>query len=294
MPVHIGASTLACSLRELRDTEDGPKAWPYFAWAIGLSVPFWVAGFVVEADLAEGVPISGLMVVCPALAASIVSYRFAGTAGVSRLWRRALDGRRVSNKLWFVPAALSIPAAVGATYAITRFAGTAPTFEPVPLSSLLSMSVVFFVAAVTEELGWTGYVTDVLQRHRSALSTGLVIGAVWAVWHWIPLLSAGRSAWWIAWWSVFTVASRVLIVWLYNRSGRSVSVAVVFHAMSNVATVTFADLFDPFITGAIVAAVAVGATAARHLQLRTTAPAGRNSSAGSSTRAKRNSKRSFT
>lgn len=247
--------------------------WPYFGLTIALSVPFWVAGSLVDTELAEGVPISGLMVVCPALAASILTYRSSGRAGVSELWRRTVDVRRVSSKRWFVPAALTIPAAVAATYWIMRLIGTAPSTDAVALPSLLVMSAVFLVAAVAEELGWTGFATDLLQRRRSALATGLVIGAVWAIWHWIPLLSAGRSAWWIAWWSVFTVASRVLIVWLYNNSGRGVSVAVVFHAMTNVATVIFADLFDPFITGVIVAAGAVAVTAAKRLHVGNSAPA---------------------
>jgi hypothetical protein len=39
---------------------------------------------------------------------------------------------------------------------------------------------------------------------------------VWAVWHVIPLLSALRSLAFIAWWSLGTVALRVVIVWLYN------------------------------------------------------------------------------
>jgi membrane protease YdiL (CAAX protease family) len=264
MVVHIGRSTSA--RRELDAAASDPRAWPYFAWTIGLSVPFWLAGTVVDAEIAEGVPISGLMVVCPAIAASILSYRSAGRAGVSELWRRTVDVGVVPRKRWFVPAALTIPAAVAATYWIEKLVGTASSVEAVALPSLLVMSAVFLVAAVSEELGWTGFATDVLQRRRSQLVTGLVIGAVWAIWHWIPLLSAGRSAWWIAWWTVFTVASRVLIVRFYNRSGRGVPVAVVFHAMTNVATVIFADLFDPFITGVIVAggAIVVVATGRAH------------------------------
>ncbi len=257
MVVHIGRSTSTNARGDLDAAAGDRRAWPYVAWTIGLSVPFWLAGSVVDAEIAEGVPISGLMVVCPAIAASILSYRSAGRAGVSELWRRTVDVRGVPRKRWFLPAALTIPAAVASTYWIEELVGTASPVEAVALPSLLVMSAVFLVAAVAEELGWTGYATDVFQRRRSELLTGLAIGAVWAIWHWIPLLTAGRSAWWIGWWTVFTVASRVLIVIFYNRSGRGVSVAVVFHTMTNVATVIFADLFDPFITGVIVAGAAI-------------------------------------
>jgi hypothetical protein len=38
----------------------------------------------------------------------------------------------------------------------------------------------------------------------------------------MPLLQHGRSTGWIAWWSLSTVAHRVLITWIYNNTGRSV------------------------------------------------------------------------
>jgi membrane protease YdiL (CAAX protease family) len=43
----------------------------------------------------------------------------------------------------------------------------------------------------------------------------------------------GRSAGWIAWWSLNTVALRVLFTWLYNNTGHSVFAAALFHATGN-------------------------------------------------------------
>ena len=93
---------------------------------------------------------------------------------------------------------------------------------------------VFFVAALCEELGWAGYVTDPLQVRFGALGGSLLLGVVWAVWHFIPLLEAQRALVWIAWWSLGTVSSRVIITWLYNNTGRSVFVATLFHTMMNI------------------------------------------------------------
>ena len=69
----------------------------------------------------------------------------------------------------------------------------------------------------------------------------------------MPLVQAHRSAAWIAWWSLNTVALRVLIVWLYNNTGKSVFAAALFHAFANVSGVTFSNYYDPRITGLIVA-----------------------------------------
>ena len=106
----------------------------------------------------------------------------------------------------------------------------------------------------------SGYAIDPLQERYGALGGALLLGVVWAVWHFIPLLSAPRSLTFIAWWSLGTVASRVIIVWLYNNTGRSVFVAVLFHAMINVTYFLFpvdGSYYDQRVTGVIMAFVAV-------------------------------------
>ncbi len=104
-------------------------------------------------------------------------------------------------------------------------------------------------------LGWSGYVIDPLQERWGALRASVLLGVAWAVWHYVPLRQVHRSTTWIAWWSLYTVALRVLIVWLYNNTGRSVLAATVFHALSNVSSVTYSSYYDPCITGLIVAFV---------------------------------------
>jgi uncharacterized protein len=64
-----------------------------------------------------------------------------------------------------------------------------------------------------------------LQDSFGALRGALLLGAIGAVWHFIPLLEAQRSLVFIAWWSLGTLAARVIITWLYNNIGRSVFVA---------------------------------------------------------------------
>jgi hypothetical protein len=53
----------------------------------------------------------------------------------------------------------------------------------------------------------------------------------------VPLVQAHRSPAWIAWWSLGTVAFRVLIVWLYNNAGQSVFAASLMHATANLAQI---------------------------------------------------------
>lgn len=124
--------------------------------------------------------------------------------------------------------------------------------------------MVFGVAAVFEEVGWSGLALDAMQERLSPVVAGLVLGAIWAAWHYVPLVQAGRSVGWIAWWTVFTVALRMILVTLYNGTGRSVPITVVCHAAANVATVTFGDFFVPSVTGIVLSLMAAATAVMQH------------------------------
>jgi uncharacterized protein len=83
----------------------------------------------------------------------------------------------------------------------------------------------YFLAGQFEELGWSGYAIDPLQDRWNALRAAILLASVWAAFHSVPLLQRGRSAGWIAWWSLITVALRVLITWIYTNTGKSVFAA---------------------------------------------------------------------
>jgi membrane protease YdiL (CAAX protease family) len=225
-----------------------------------LSIPFWIAGALTNLQLLPAIPISALGVLCMVGAASILVYRENGRAGVVALLTRSFDFRRVKAKIWYVPIILLMPGIMVLSYVAMRLMGVQlpdPHFSAV---TTLMLFVVLFIAAVGEELGWSGYAIDPLQDRFGAIEGALLLGVVWAMWHFIPLLSVQRSLAWIAWWSLGTVTSRVIITWLYNNTCRSVFVAVLFHTMINVTWQLFpvnGSYYDPRVTGVITAAVAV-------------------------------------
>lgn len=91
----------------------------------------------------------------------------------------------------------------------------------------------FLVAALGEELGWSGYALDPMQERWSAFHASLVLGVVWALWHVIAMVEAGQSPAWIAWGCLDMLATRVLMVWLYNNTGKSVFAVALYHAIAN-------------------------------------------------------------
>lgn len=259
----------------LHESVDGGRSVPYaprnrsaatfFALTFGLSIPFWVAGTLTSIRLLPAIPVSALGLVCMVGAASILVYRENGLPSVVALLKRSLDFKRVKAKIWYLPALLLMPCVMASSYVVMRFIGVALPAPRCSLATTLILTGVFFVAAVGEELGWSGYAIDPLQERFGALGGALLLGIVWAVWHLIPLLSAGRTPLWIAWWSLGTVAYRVIITWLYNNTGRSVFIAVLFHATINVTYFLFpvqGSFYDPRMTSLMVALIAVIITVA--------------------------------
>ncbi len=236
------------------------SALAYVALTFALSIPFWIAGALTNHQLLPALPISALAVVCVVGAAAILVYREHGRASVVALLQRSFDFKRVSAKIWYVPSILLMPGIMALSYVVMRLMGVQLPVPQFSVVTALMLLVVFFIAAAGEELGWSGYAIDLLQARFGALGGAVLLGVVWAVWHVIPLLSVQRSLEWIAWWSLGTVAARVIITWLYNNTGRSVFVAILFHAMINVTWQLFpvnGSYYDPRVTSVITAAVAV-------------------------------------
>jgi membrane protease YdiL (CAAX protease family) len=232
----------------------------YFGLTFALSIPFWALGAVSQLQLLPSLPVSALMIVAPVTAALIFVYGEKKGAGVRAQLKRAFDYQFVQDKRWYVPTILLMPGMMLLSFVVLRMMGVALPNPHVSLRTALILFALFFITAIGEELGWMGYAIDPLQARYGALGGALLLGAVWAIWHFIPLLSVSRSPAWIAWWSLGTVANRVIITWLYNNTGKSVFIAILFHAMINVTWQLFpinGSYYDPRVTGFISAAVAV-------------------------------------
>ncbi len=232
----------------------------FFMLTFVLAVPFWVAGAMTRFQLLPGLPVAALAFICPGLAALILAWRENGTTGASVLLNRGFDFRRIEAKAWYIPILLLMPAVMALSYGVMRGLGVA---VPTPRFSVLrtiGLLVVFFFTALGEELGWSGYAIDPMQERWNAVRASILLGSFWAVFHYVPLAEAHRPVGWIAWWSLFTIAFRVLIVWIYNNTGKSVFGAALFHATFNITWQLFSNngsSWDPRITGLITAFVVI-------------------------------------
>jgi membrane protease YdiL (CAAX protease family) len=239
----------------------------FFGLVFALSIPIWVLGEIKPVEFLPGIPISSLGAFTPALAALILKYRDDRLAGFFQLLGRSFDFRRVQDKIWYLAFILINPAVAVLAYGALRISGKALP-SPSLTIGIIPLFLVFFIAALGEEIGWTGYATEPLLRRWGGLSAGIWLGLVWAVWHFIPLVQAHRSAEWIAWWSLGTIALRVIMVWLYVNAGKSVFAAALFHAMINLCWQLFpvnGSYYDPRVFSLITLGFAVAFLAGQRI-----------------------------
>lgn len=216
-----------------------------------LSVPFWVLGVATGDTLPGiGVSVSIGMVVCPAVAVTVLMHREAGWPGVRRLWsrvrlrplRQVPDGAR--RRWWaFTLGVLPLVTTLALAAPVLAGTGQAPQLGEALRTGAL-VAVPLLALAVLEEVAWTGSATDPLQRRWGMVRASVVIGFCWAVWHLVPWLQV-NDPWWVLWQVLFTVALRVVIVAAYNALGGSLASAVALHAMSNVCFAASGSAYHP-------------------------------------------------
>jgi membrane protease YdiL (CAAX protease family) len=105
------------------------------------------------------------------------------------------------------------------------------------------LGVVFFTfwfGPLPEEVGWRGFALDRLQCRISALSSSVVLGTIWALWH-LPLffvpwtyqydVGLGTVRFWL--FLAHFLPLSVLMTWIYNSTHRSTLSAILFHFSGN-------------------------------------------------------------
>jgi membrane protease YdiL (CAAX protease family) len=219
--------------------------WFFLALAVGLSWLFWVPaalwGEPEPAPLTRLLHyVGGLM---PLLVAIALVYTTLGREGRRDYWRRAIDFKRIGTQ-WYAVILLLVPALTGLGILLDLLLGghgaqLEVRFVGRPLAILPFAIFALLFGPLPEEMAWRGYGLDRLQESWNALTSSLVLGLVWALWH-LPLFFIagsyqnslmGSSFVWL--FPVQVVALSVVVTWIYNHNQRSTLSAVLLHFMVN-------------------------------------------------------------
>jgi CAAX protease family protein len=215
----------------MNEVTAAPHPIRFLVWSLALSIPFhvWSVLWPVRA-LPFGLPVAVVMIVVPAMLATIFTVHEAGAPRVWDLWRRLADVSRIAGARWIALSLLCMPLATLAAFgAMVAFGRPLPEAIHSPLSRAPVLIAVFYCGAIFEEVGWTGYATEPLQRRYSVNGAGLIIGIVWALWH-VPAwwLGQGHTLAWIVGQCAATIAMRLIMGHIYAAGGRSLFLAVLF------------------------------------------------------------------
>lgn len=192
-----------------------------------LSIPLWIVGSIVDVQIFPGFNLYQLPLAMPMVTALILIYRENGKSGVIALLKRTYDFRNIKSKAWYLPMLLMIPSIGFIEYLVLRYSGVSIPPPQFSWATLAYISVFFMTYG--EELGWTGYLIDPMQERWSALKSGILLGIVWAVIHFPILYINGYEYEWLFWHGLYTVAARVLMVWIYNNAGKSMFAMALTH-----------------------------------------------------------------
>ena len=207
-----------------------------FLLVYGLSIPLWVIEAKIDVDrLPLDFSVTDILTAfTPLIAVSILVYKEHGRAGVKKLFGRIFDGYRINRKVWYVLIAL-LPILLYFLHLPDHlFRGITPSGRwIIPFGYIPGLSPLFFLGAVVEETGCIGYAIDPMQELFGALRASVLIGLLWVVWHYPSIIQQGHGGTWIAWGMLGTVAVRILIVWLYNNTQKSLFACILFHTMMN-------------------------------------------------------------
>ncbi len=158
-----------------------------------------------------------------------------GRAAVVDLLRRMVRVRvRVG---WYALALLVTPALAALTACLATNAGLPLHAEPAGPATLAgAFAFNAWMWLLTEETAWRVIALPRLLPRFGALGANLLLGSIWAVWH-LPLFGVEGSFQsrlpFVAF-ALSTLATSMLIGWVFGRTRGSVLVAALFHASADV------------------------------------------------------------
>jgi hypothetical protein len=113
------------------------------------------------------------------------------------------------------------------------FGGESPGIDPsltVPIL-LYYLLFTFLSGPLSEETGWRGFALPRLQSRFGALTSSIILGLIWALWH-LPLyFIEERLALYIFIPLVLVIS--ILMTWVYNNSRGSLILTVIMHFSFN-------------------------------------------------------------
>lgn len=207
-----------------------------FSWSIFIPLALKKHGLV---EFPVPMPVYYAASFGPLLSAIITSYLLGGSDALKELFARMVRWR-VGPAWWWIAFSPLILLAV--TVVVLKIAtggwfdlkllGVVEFLPDLGIGALLLWTLTY---GLGEETGWRGFALPRLQRNHSALLATFYLWIVWALWHapafflvYDPVILPGFL--------IGVFAGALVFTWLYNSTGGSILIAIVFHGVFNFTT----------------------------------------------------------
>lgn len=220
-----------------------------------------ILGFADPGSLAGLVFLPLIGIGAPTIVAFVLTGLSEGRRGVAELLR---GGARWRVGLFWYAVVVLLP---GVAYTVSWVAEsglTVPSFGP-----LAPALVSGLLAGILEEFGWSGFAFPRLQARYGFVPAGVAMGFVVAFWHLPLFLTPGQPQTEFAFvpFLLVLIVARFLFGWIYNGTGRSILLTILFHASGN----TWSEILPlgpPAVNAAWVGEIAVFGIAAAIVLLK--------------------------
>jgi membrane protease YdiL (CAAX protease family) len=189
------------------------------------------------------------MLVGPSIAGILMILLTDGKPGFRELLSRLTECRFGMG--WYVVVLLATP--ILAVLILLAFSLFSPEYLPGIFTAdtktilLLSGITTGLMVGFFEELGWTGFAVPRLRKRFNIIKTGIIIGFVWGVWHFLVFWEIGSFSGafplaillsrLLAWLPPF----RILMVWVHDRT-KSLLLIILMHTSLVAATLSVVPL----------------------------------------------------
>jgi len=221
----------------------------FFVVTFAITWGFWIPAIVFDLafDNVLGLALLLLGLLGPGLTGVVLMKLLYTERAQTDFWDRVTNLRRIGGR-WYLAVFLYAPITFAIAAGIDIALGGTGYFVGEWVPQLTSNPAAFLptllfstLPPVLEELGWRGFALDQLQRTRTALVSGLLLGVVWAAWHLPLFLIEGTNQhdavgfltteFWL--FMIGVVALSVAFTWIHNGTGGSILASILLHSWTN-------------------------------------------------------------
>ena len=166
----------------------------------------------------------------PSLLGIFLTWKKEGLSGLRQLGQRIIQfnfGWR-----WYMFTFLIVIAGTAGQLMINKLLGN--TFNVTLFLTQLGIFLpLLILGPLSEEIGWRGYALPRLQKRWNALTSSVIIGVIWGLWHLPLFMMVGTSQHELGdpfiGFLIKMTASSILYTWLYNNTQQSIWSAILLH-----------------------------------------------------------------